>query len=334
MSSEAVKLCKSRALRSEWYVVADAADVADVPVTVKVLGVSFVLWRDLEGKLIAVFDRCPHRHAPLSGGVVRDGCLVCPYHFWKFDAEGTCVNVPSLGARARLPASTSLAVMQVRELYGLVWLCPGVPTGEPPRIVEDDDASFRRINAGKEVWKVAATRMIDNFCDVAHFPFVHAGTIGDGVDPVVAPFNVVQLDAEFVGYEYTVDVLDEAGETIRQRMSTGFHLPFTIRSNTHYESGSREGDDRVLLLCATPIDEANSLFTFVVWRNHDHDVPAEDLLAFDRAIGAEDKLMLEQIEGGLPLDNSATVSVRSDRLSVEWRRRLAGLLDADRVRDT
>jgi hypothetical protein len=36
--------------------------------------------------------------------------------------------------------------------------------------------------------------------------------------------------------------------------------------------------------------------------------------------------MLERIGGVLPLDQSATVSVRADRLSVEWRRQFAALL--------
>ena len=73
------------------------------------------------------------------------------------------------------------------------------------------------------------------------------------------------------------------------------------------------------------MDDTTSLFTFVVWRNHDHDVPAEELLAFDRAIGAEDRAMLEQITGALPLDASATVNVKSDRLSVRWRQAFRAL---------
>jgi hypothetical protein len=82
----------------------------------------------------------------------------------------------------------------------------------------------------------------------------------------------------------------------------------------------------VLLLCTTPIDDVSSLFTFVSWRNHDHHLDADEFLAFDRAIGAEDRAMLERIDGVLPLDPSGTVSVRSDRLSVEWRRQLSALL--------
>ena len=71
-----------------------------------------------------------------------------------------------------------------------------------------------------------------------------------------------------------------------------------------------------------------SLFTFVIWRNDDFSVPAEDFISFDLAIGAEDKAMLERIHGVLPIDKGATVSVQADKASDELRRRLAGLLRA------
>ena len=251
---------------------------------------------------------------------------ICPYHAWRFDADGVCVDVPSSGPGASIPSSAGITLLAVRERYGLVWLCPGTPTGEPPEIPQDRDPSYRRETSGVQTWRVSATRMADNFCDVAHFPYVHAGTIGPDTDPVVESVHVEALDADFIGYQYTVDVLDEQGRDVRQRMSTGFHLPFVVRSNTYYETGPRTGHDRVLLLCTSPIDDVTSLFSFVSWRNHDHHLSSEDFLAFDRAIGAEDQSMLERIGGVLPIDQSATVSVRADRLSVEWRRRLATLL--------
>jgi phenylpropionate dioxygenase-like ring-hydroxylating dioxygenase large terminal subunit len=318
--------CADPAMRTQWYVVADAADVADAPMGVTVLGENFVLWRGPDGDVSGAPDRCPHREAPLSKGTVNGGCLVCPYHAWTFDGDGACVEVPSSGPGAGIPPAANLRLVPVRERYGLLWLCPGAPTGEPPEIPQDRDPSFRRETAGIDAWAVSATRMVDNFCDVAHFPYVHAGTIGPDTDPIVAPIHVEALDADFTGWDYTVDVLDERGNNVRQRMSTAFHLPFVVRSNTFYESGPRAGHDRVLLLCTTPIDDVTSLFTFVSWRNHDHDLPVEEFLAFDRAIGAEDRAMLERIGGVLPLDQSATVSVRADRLSVEWRRRFAALL--------
>lgn len=38
-----------------------------------------------DGEFVALLDRCPHRDIALSGGVVKDGTLVCPGHFWRFD---------------------------------------------------------------------------------------------------------------------------------------------------------------------------------------------------------------------------------------------------------
>jgi phenylpropionate dioxygenase-like ring-hydroxylating dioxygenase large terminal subunit len=313
-------------MRSQWYVVADDGDIAESPVAVTVIGERFVLWRTDRGELRAAPDRCPHREAKLSEGRVSDGCLVCPYHAWAFDEAGRCVEVPSSGPGAAITANADLRLVHVRERYGLVWLCPGEPIVAPPEIPQDLDPTFRRETSGMETWQTSATRMADNFCDVAHFPYVHAGTIGPDTDPVVAPIHVEALDPDFTGYQYTVDVLDDQGNQVRQHMSTGFHLPFVVRSNTRYETGPRAGHDRVLLLCTTPIDDVSSLFTFVSWRNHDHHLDADEFLAFDRAIGAEDRAMLERIDGVLPLDPSGTVSVRSDRLSVEWRRQLSALL--------
>ena len=71
-----------------------------------------------------------------------------------------------------------------------------------------------------------------------------------------------------------------------------------------------------------------ALFTFVIWRNDDHSLDPEETISFDRAIGAEDKRMLEQVPGVLPLGRTDLISVQSDKPSVEWRRQFAELLGA------
>jgi hypothetical protein len=106
-------------------------------------------------------------------------------------------------------------------------------------------------------------------------------------------------------------------------MSTGFALPFAVRSTIEYDSGLRH----VLLLLSTPQDDDHSYFTFVVWRNDDFAVSGEEVTRLDRLIGAEDKQMLERLRGPLPLDSTGLVSVQADKASVEWRRRLRLLLD-------
>ncbi len=57
--------CANPAMRTQWYVVADAADVARSPVAVTLLGDRFVLWRGTDGEIRAASGRCPHREAPL-----------------------------------------------------------------------------------------------------------------------------------------------------------------------------------------------------------------------------------------------------------------------------
>ena len=50
-----------------------------------------------DGQLFAVRDICPHRAAPFSAGRVVDGCVECPYHGWRFDADtGACQSIPAL----------------------------------------------------------------------------------------------------------------------------------------------------------------------------------------------------------------------------------------------
>jgi phenylpropionate dioxygenase-like ring-hydroxylating dioxygenase large terminal subunit len=313
-----------------WHVVAEGADVAAAPVAVTLLSRDYVLWRAPGGEIVAAPDRCPHREAPLSLGHVEDGRLVCSYHGWTFGDGGRCVEVPSASAGVPIPPKAHLSAIGVEERYGLVWLCPGTPAQKIPAMRWDDDPAFRRINSGVDMWTTSTLRMTDNFLDISHFPYVHTGTFGIAANKQVPKFEIVPLDEDFTGYEYEVEVANDRGQTasgldaavITRRMTTGFALPFTVRSTIHYETGL----DHIILLCSTPIDDTRSYFTFVVWRNDDHSVPAEDVIAFDRAIGAEDKRMLERVPGVLPIDATGTVSVQADRASVEWRRRLAAAL--------
>ncbi len=322
-------------LQHHWYVVAQVDELdggarVSAPLAVRLLGVDYVVWRGPDGRLVAAPDRCPHRESPLSIGSVADGCLTCPYHGWTFGGGGACVEVPSSGPGRPVPPKAHLAVVNVSERYGLIWICPGDPSDDIPCMAAEDDPTYRRINSGVDRWATSATRMTDNFLDISHFPWVHRGTFGLEANQDVPRIDMEQLDDGYFGYRYEVEVGNQAGATssgivadvVNRRMSTGFHLPFTVRSTIHYETGL----DHLILLCSSPIDDVNSYFTFVIWRNDDFSIPGEEVITFDRAIGAEDKTMLERVPGVLPLDQLALVSTQSDKPSVEWRRQLAALL--------
>ncbi|MEM7274058.1 MAG: aromatic ring-hydroxylating dioxygenase subunit alpha [Actinomycetota bacterium] len=321
------------ALRRCWFPVCESPDVADSPVAVRLLGHDLVLWRTASGIGVAP-DRCPHREAPLSIGSIEDGTLTCAYHGWGFGPDGRCVSVPSSGPGAATPPTANLRCGRVEERYGLVWVCLDEPATTIPEIAQDADPAFWRANTGVETWSVSTPRMVDNFLDISHFPWVHLGTFGGAQDPVVAHLELGELAGGFVGYRYEVDAANPGAAAatsgsdaavVRRTMSTGFHLPFSVRSTIAYEGGL----EHILLLLSTPVDDVESLFTFVVWRNDERPADQEDIIAFDRAIGAEDKAMLEQIPGTLPLQRTGVVNVQSDKPSVEWRRRFTELLDTE-----
>ena len=325
-------LCASAALSNSWHPVARSVEVAATPVAVTLLAQHVVLWRTPSGAVLAAPDRCPHREAPLSAGVVDNGCLSCAYHGWTFGDGGRCVRVPSASEGVPPPRRAHLDPYHCEERYGLVWVCLGTPSAPIPCIVQEDDPTFRRINTPVEVWRVSATRMVDNFLDITHVPFVHVGTFGRAQDTHVPRFELQPLDDEFYGYCYEVLANNTTGslvsrqtqQVVHRAMSSGFSLPFVVRSTIRYDSGL----EHILLLLSTPIDDVTSYFTFVVWRNDDFAVSAEEIIRFDLAIGAEDKRMLEQLEGVLPLDQTTLVSVQADKCSVEWRRKLTELMNS------
>jgi phenylpropionate dioxygenase-like ring-hydroxylating dioxygenase large terminal subunit len=263
---------------------------------------------------------------------VLDGRLECPYHGWRFEGDGRCSLVPSSGPGSAVPSRARLATVGVEERYGLLWLCPaGTPATALPDIPEDRDPEFRRINVEVATWNASVGRLVDNFLDFAHFPWVHRGSFGGAADPLIPPLSLGPL-GDFFGYAYEVEAANPelaaatSGQdtaTVERAMTTGFRLPFLVRSEITYRTGLRH----VILLCSAPVDEGRSAFTFVIWRNDDRSVPAEDVIRLDREIGEEDRRMLERVPGPLPLSAITLVNVAADRASVEWRRQLRTLFE-------
>jgi phenylpropionate dioxygenase-like ring-hydroxylating dioxygenase large terminal subunit len=119
-----------------WYRVARSDEVGTTPVPVGAAGEAYVVVRMRPGaEVTALSARCPHRLVPLATATVVDGRLQCPYHGWQFNAEGRCVEIPSLGDDGSPPPRADLsAPWAVEERDGWVWLAPDrTPVVRPPR---------------------------------------------------------------------------------------------------------------------------------------------------------------------------------------------------------
>ena len=107
-----------------WYVVARSEQVKTTPLGVKLWNQNIVLFRDSQGTIQALEDRCPHRHVKLSHGQVIDNSLECIYHGWQFQGNGLCVKVPYLASNQKLP-HCQLRPYPVKDVNGFIWLFPG-----------------------------------------------------------------------------------------------------------------------------------------------------------------------------------------------------------------
>jgi NAD(P)H-dependent nitrite reductase small subunit len=75
--------------------VAKTTDIPDGASVVVSVGKQDVAIFRVDGELLAIDDVCPHMGASLSGGYVEDGCVTCPWHFWRFKlADGTWADNP------------------------------------------------------------------------------------------------------------------------------------------------------------------------------------------------------------------------------------------------
>lgn len=169
-------------LWDHWYIAARSHEVRQARATaVHLLDTRVALYRDEQGQVVALRDRCPHVGASLAQGLVKDGCISCPFHGWTFDATGSCVDIPALGEPSEKLRKLQVSAYPVREAAGLIWVymtrSPGVvPTTDPvpPELLDRTWARVLQV----DTWPVNYTRFVENMLDQVHLPYVHRGTIG------------------------------------------------------------------------------------------------------------------------------------------------------------
>jgi len=159
-----------------WYVVAESTELRAGDVLARaVLGERLAVFRDADGRAVALPDRCLHRNAPLSKGRVRGGGLTCPYHGWHYDADGRVTNIPSQPPAAdyghRLPP------LEVRELDGYLYVRPKADASAdiaPWRMHHYGERGWRNVRL-RNRFRSTVTNCVENFIDIPHTAFVHTG---------------------------------------------------------------------------------------------------------------------------------------------------------------
>jgi phthalate 4,5-dioxygenase len=102
------------------------------PVRVRLLGERLIAIRDTSGRVGVMDEFCAHRGVSLWFGRNEENGLRCPYHGWKYDVNGQCVEVPSEPEASGFCGKIKLRSYPCAEAGGVIWAYMGPPQEAPP----------------------------------------------------------------------------------------------------------------------------------------------------------------------------------------------------------
>ncbi|CAN5549548.1 Rieske 2Fe-2S domain-containing protein [soil metagenome] len=146
------------------------------PVRVKLLGESLLAFRDTQGRLGAIDEFCAHRGVSLWFGRNEEGGIRCPYHGWKYDVTGRCLDVPSEPEGSGYVDRIKLKSYPVIERGGIAWIYMGPPELQPP----PPEWEFATVPAShsfssKRIQECNWLQALEGGIDSSHVSFLHSG---------------------------------------------------------------------------------------------------------------------------------------------------------------
>jgi len=190
---------------------------------------------------------------------------------------------------------------------------------EVPRFELLDDPSHRVLLAGPYPVKVSGPRIVENFLDIGHFPFVHEGILGDRSRPEINDYTTTITEDGVLSTGVEVFQPDPYGT------GRGSTVSYTYRVHRPlFASFIKHGEHSFgMVLAVTPHDALNS--TAWMWMAMDYE-PEGSMIELQDLIFGQDRPILEsQRPELLPLDLQAELHLRSDRTAIAYRRWLREL---------
>ncbi|MSQ72537.1 MAG: aromatic ring-hydroxylating dioxygenase subunit alpha [Betaproteobacteria bacterium] len=163
-------------LHNVWHPVLPSWRVHGAPVGITRLGENISLWRDKEGVVRAIEDRCPHRGARLSFGWNLGDRIACWYHGIELDGSGTVKNVPAVHG-CPLEGTKCVRSYPVKELQGAIFLYfgdelhPEPCAFEPPEQLASPEWGAMLCTS---YWNCNWQYAVDNVMDPMHGAYLHA----------------------------------------------------------------------------------------------------------------------------------------------------------------
>jgi phenylpropionate dioxygenase-like ring-hydroxylating dioxygenase large terminal subunit len=201
----------------------------------------------------------------------------------------------------------------------VVWVTLGHGATEIPTFELLQNPAYHVVMAGPYRVKASGPRIIENFLDVGHFPFVHEGTLGDRARPEIEDYTARIDEGGVVATGVRVFQPDPYGT------GRGSTVDYTYRAHRPLSASFiKHGEHSFgMMLSVTPHDLVDS--TAWMWMAMNYE-PEASIVEFQDRIFAQDRPILEsQRPELLPVDLQAELHLRSDRTAIAYRKWLREL---------
>lgn len=251
-------------LRRYWMPVACAGELTEAkPIKpFRLLGEDLVVYRDKAGRYGVVAEQCPHRSASLAFGRVDAEGIRCPYHGWKFDGTGKCLEQPAEPEAGGFKDKIRHTAYPCERLGGLLWAYLGP---EPRPLLPRWDVLVwehgKRWIEKHEIYRCNWLQPTENSVDPSHLFWLHGDTAH--LAPTVDRY---EEEHEFTPFEHGI---------MKRRVTPGkkpgdapvvdqHPLLFPITLRHVFRERLLEGRVRHNLQIRVPVDDAHTQ-VFVVY---------------------------------------------------------------------
>lgn len=270
--------------RNQWYVAAHSDEVGRALKSRWILDEPVCLYRRLDGRAVALADRCIHRQMPLSRGRLRDDFLECGYHGILYDSDGRAQRIPS---QNHVPPACRVHGFPLFERWGLLWIWMGDPGRADPALVPGHhwltDPGWNTVR-GTLHMKARAQLLNENLLDLSHLEFLHADSIGSGKiaeTPVTTDFddNVVRVRRPMYGIDcppFFTKTMGLAGQIDRGQVAEYFPPAFHITHVSAKPAGDPDDSrlcEQKAIHCVTPERRNSTHYFWCHTRNYKTDDP-------------------------------------------------------------
>ena len=161
----------------------EVAEPGGEPVRLQLLSERMLAFRDSDGKLGLIDEFCAHRGVSLWFGRNEEGGIRCPYHGWKYDVNGQCVEVPSEPVESGFCKKIKLKSYPLVEQGGVIWVYMGPPEHQPPLpAYEFSTVPTAQSFTSKRLQECNWLQALEGGVDSSHVSFLHRGNLNS--DPL------------------------------------------------------------------------------------------------------------------------------------------------------